>query len=232
VTDSRLVAVHRFPVKSMGGESLARAPVARTGLAGDRGWAVYDPEGKLASGKHSRRFRRMDPVFQLVARKDKDAVVVTMPDGSELVAGQGDADAALSAHFGVPVALRRESEIAHQDAGELSLVGTATLQALGAYEGDGRTLDPRHLRANLVVETNEPYVEERWVGREFSIGGVRLQPTEPIERCRMVGVAQVGLAERPGMLRAISEHHNLLAGIYLKVLAPGEIAVGDVLAPD
>lgn len=169
---------------------------------------------------------------QLVARKDKDGVVVTMPDGSELVAGQRDADAALSAHVGVPVALRRESETAHQTPASSRSSVPPPCKPWVPTRGNGRTLDPRHPRANLVVETNEPYIEERWVGRELSIGGVRLQPTEPIERCRMVGVAQVGLAERPGMLRAISKHNNLLAGIYLKVLAPGEIAVGDVLAAD
>jgi hypothetical protein len=47
----------------------------------------------------------------------------------------------------------------------------------------------------------------------------------------MVGIAQVGLSERPGMLRAISDHHDLLAGTYARVVVPGWIAVGERATP-
>ncbi len=103
---------------------------------------------------------------------------------------------------------------------------------LGRHEGDGRPLDPRHLRANVVVQTEQPYAEEAWVGRDVTIGAVRLRVSEPIERCRMVGVEQVGLPPRPGMLKAISDHHDLNAGIYASILLPGSISVGDVVTVD
>ena len=227
VSRPRVVAVHRYPVKSMGGDLLDHVEVAQTGLVGDREWAVYGHDGKLASGKHSRRFRRMDPVFELVASRRGEVTVVTLPDGSEVVAGEAEADARLSVHFDEPVTLRRATDVPHQDASELSLVGTATLVALGRFEGDGRPLDARHLRANLVVDTQEPYAEESWCGRHLTIGGVRLVVQEPTVRCRMVGVAQVGLPARDGMLRAISDHHDLLAGVYADVLATGTISLGD-----
>ena len=227
-----VVALQRFPVKSMGGESLFAVEVGEAGLVGDREWAVYGADGKLASGKHSRRFRRMDPVFDLVAaRRDADAVV-SLPGGREVVAGQADSDSVLSDHFGEPVTVRREGDVPHQDAATFSIVGSATLAELGRHEGDGRPLDPRHLRANVVVRTEQPYVEDSWVGREVTLGTVRLRVSEPIERCRMVGVAQVGLPERPGMLKAISEHHHLDAGVYAAVLQPGTIAVGDPVLVD
>ena len=228
----RVLALLRYPVKSMGGDQLSSVTVEQTGLVGDREWAVYGTDGKLASGKHSRRFRRMDPVLGLVATREGDVTVVRLPHGDRVVAGQPGADDRLSEHFGEPVALRRSTEVSHQDAAVLSLVGTATLVALGRLEGDGRRLDPRHLRANVVVETQVPYVEEAWCGRKVTIGGVRLVVQEPIVRCRMVGVSQVGLAERPGMLRAISDHHDLLAGVYADVLAPGTLTVGDEVHVD
>ncbi len=227
--DPHVLRVARYPVKSMGGESLRAAEVGRTGLLHDREYAVYGEDRKLASGKHSRRFRRMDPVFDLVAAQRGDHMVVTLTDGTEVIVGQDGSDAVLSQHFGEAVALLRETDIVHQDQAQLSIVGSATLDELGRHEGDGRPLDPRHLRANLVVSTQRPYAEEDWVGRELLIGSVHLRVDEPIERCRMVGVAQVGLPARDGMLKAISEHHDLLAGIYASVVRPGTIAVGDVV---
>jgi uncharacterized protein YcbX len=229
MTRPEVLLVTRYPVKSMAGEPLTTVDVGEAGLVGDREWAVYGADGKLASGKHSRRFRRMDPVFHLVAARRGAETVVTLPDGREVVAGQPDSDSVLSEHFGEPVTVRRESDVQHQDAATFSLVGSATLEVLGRHEGDGRPLDPRHLRANVVVETHEPYAEESWVGRELTIGTVRLRVSGQIERCRMVGVAQVGLPERPGMLKAISDHHHLDAGIYASVLQPGTIAVGDTV---
>jgi uncharacterized protein YcbX len=225
----RVLLVTRYPVKSMGGDALTSVAVGATGVAGDREWAVYGADGKLASGKHSRRFRRMDPVFDLVATRRGPDAVVTLPDGREVVVGQPDSDAVLSEHFGEPVTVRRKTDLQHQDAAPFSLVGSATLEELGRHEGDGRPLDPRHLRVNVVVRTEQPYAEEQWVGRDLTIGTVRLRVSEQIERCRMVGVAQVGLLERPGMLKAISEHHHLDAGIYAAVLQPGTISVGDVV---
>ena len=227
----RVVALQWFPVKSMGGAPIETVDVTVAGLRGDREWAVYDQAGKLASGKHSRRFRRMDPVFECVARRDGDETVVVLPDGSEHLAGRPETDAALAAHFGEPVWLRRETDVPHQDQAPFSLIGSATLGELGRHEGDGRPLDPRHVRANVVVETDEPYAEESWVGREVAVGAVRVRVLEPTQRCRMVGVAQVGLPERPGMLRVISDHHALLAGVYADVVHPGPIRVGDVVYP-
>ena len=228
----RVLSLTRYPVKSMGGETLTTVQVGEAGLAGDREWAVYGADGKLASGKHSRRFRRMDPVFEAVARRAGDDTVVVLPTGALVVVGSAEADTALSEHFGEPVTVRRETDVLHQDAATFSLVGSATLEELGRHEGDGRPLDPRHLRANVVVRTAEPYVEEAWVGREVTIGGVRLRVSEPIERCRMVGVAQVDLPERPGMLKAISDHHDLNAGVYASVLQTGSISVGDTVLVD
>ena len=48
----------RYPVKSLGGEQVAVCWADERGLAGDRVWAVQDRDGKLGSGKNSRRFRR------------------------------------------------------------------------------------------------------------------------------------------------------------------------------
>jgi uncharacterized protein YcbX len=229
VSGGRLAEIWRFPVKSMAGERLASADVDGRGLAGDREWAVYDGEGRLASGKQTRRFRRMDPVFELAAETDGGRVLVRLPDGRRVVAGESAADLALSEHFGEEVELAPESDVAHQDAGQVSLVGTATLRELAALQGDADAVDPRHLRANLVIETDEPFVEESWLGRVVTVGGVRLAVTERIERCRMVDVEQVDVPARDGLLRTVGAHRGTCAGVYADVAEPGTLACGDDL---
>ncbi len=148
--------------------------VDERGLVGDRAWAVYDADGRLASGKNTRRFRRMDPVFGVAARTVGDAVELVFPvAGRTPWRGVRGGPGALGP-------LRRggragpEADVPHQDAGQVSVVGTATLRELAALSGLGEPVDPRHLRTNLVVETDEPFVEESWLGKELTVGGVRL----------------------------------------------------------
>lgn len=225
MTEASVVRIFRFPVKSMGGEELESVEVDSTGLVGDRAWAVYDQAGKLASGKHSRRFKRMDPVFALTAVTDGDQVLIGLPGGERVVAGEGRADLALSDHFGEEVELATEADVPHQDAGQISLVGTATLRELGRLHGT-EPIDPRHLRANVVLETDEPFVEDSWVGREIAIGDIHLAVTERIERCRMVDIAQVGLAPVEGLLTTIGRERQVCAGVYAAIVQPGLLALG------
>ena len=229
MTSARVTAIWRFPVKSMAGESLEAVEVDERGLVGDRAWAVYDTDGRLASGKSTRRFRRMDPVFGVAARTVGDTVELVFPGGRIALAGESAADLALSDHFGEEVELGPEADVPHQDAGQVSLVGTATLRELAALSGLGEPVDPRHLRTNLVVETSEPFVEDHWLGKELAVGGVRLRALERIERCRMVDIEQVGVPAIEGLLKAVGAHRHLCAGIYADVVDPGRLAVGDRL---
>ena len=225
-----VVEVWRFPVKSMAGERLTSVEVDVRGLVGDREWAVYDEEGRLASGKRTNRFRRMDEVFTLAARTVDDRVEVLLPDGRQVVAGEGAADLALSDHFGEEVELAPEADIAHQDAGQVSLVGTATLRELGSMCGLDGPVDPRHLRANLVVETADPFEEEGWLGREVRAGQVVLRVVGRIERCRMVDLEQVGLPALEGLLKVVGAERDMCAGVYADVVQPGSLVEGDELA--
>ena len=50
----------RYPVKSMGGESLAAAAIGSGGITNDRGWALQESAtGKIASAKNPRAFRAL-----------------------------------------------------------------------------------------------------------------------------------------------------------------------------
>jgi uncharacterized protein YcbX len=221
-----LAEIRRYPVKAMAGESLDLVSVDGRGLEGDRWFAVIDDEGRMATGKNSRRFRRRDEIFDFRARTTADGVQVEGRAGRWLV-GDPSLDAALSGLMGDAVRVRPEVGVPHQDAGQVSLVGTASLAWCREHLGvDG---DARRIRPNLVVRTTEPFVEEGWGGATLRIGGVELRVVERIERCRMVDVAQEGLDEQPGWLKALGRERDLCLGVYADVARPGTLTRGDAV---
>ncbi len=219
-----ITEIRRYPVKSMGGEALGFVDLDERGMVGDRWFSVVDAEGKLASGKNSRRFRRFDEVFEYSASMDGDDAHVVGPTGSWCV-GDPELDRVLSEHFGAEVRVQRETGTPYQDAAPVSLVGTASLAWCRTHLGvDG---DVRRLRTNLVVETKEPFVEETWAGRAICVDDVVLAVVERTERCRMVDIAQEGLAEQPGWLKALGRERGLCLGMYADVTRSGSIGLGD-----
>jgi uncharacterized protein len=220
-----LQEIRRYPVKAMGGESLEQVDVDARGLVGDRAYAVVDGDGKLATGKHSRRFRRRDEVFEFASRTTTGGVRVTGRGGEWRVPDDG-LDRALSEAMGDPVRVLAETTTPYFDAGHVSLVGTASLAWCRARLGVDA--DRRRIRPNLVVETDEPFVEETWSG--LAVGGVRLAAVERIERCRMIDIAQEGLPRDGRWLKALTDAREMCLGVYLDVVEPGRVTHGDELA--
>lgn len=220
----KLAEIRRYPVKSMAGESVTSAAIDSRGLAGDRWYAVTDGVGRLGSGKNSRRFRRFDEIFSYRAAMAGGGAEVVGSAGSWR-AGDPELDRVLSADLGAEVRIQRETGTPHQDAGQVSLVGTASLDWCREHLGvDG---DPRRLRPNLVVHTTEPFVEESWAGAVVRIDRVELLVIKRIERCRMVDIAQDSLPVQPGWLKALGRERDLSLGMYAEVRRPGSISVGD-----
>jgi uncharacterized protein YcbX len=104
----RVREVWRYPVKSMGGESLQSASFGPLGIPGDRGWALRDERAAEIRGA-----KKMPVLMQCRARYDAEpqtdapvpAVTMTLPDGSTLRSGDADASARLSALTGREVTL-------------------------------------------------------------------------------------------------------------------------------
>ena len=56
-TSGSVVAIRRYPVKSMMGEELNAVEVSEVGLLGDRAYAIVDvSDGKIASAKNPRKW--------------------------------------------------------------------------------------------------------------------------------------------------------------------------------
>ena len=212
----------------MRGERLAAAHVDNRGLAGDRLFAVYDAEGKIGSGKITRRFRPIAGLRTHSARTDANGIVVET--GGRVVARTDapDHDSLLSASLGQPVSLRREGDTAHHDAAPVHLISTASLREISARVG--RTLDVFSFRPNIVVETDAPWpAEEDWIGRVIAIGdAVRLHIVDRTERCIMVNaLGDGGTDER--IIRTIARSNGSCLGVYATVETFGEIRDGDAV---
>ena len=239
VVVGHVAELHRYPVKSLGGERPGQVQVDRRGVAGDRLWAVTDADGRLGSGKSTRRFRRMPGLLALRAAYDGVVPVVTFPDGRSLRGDDPEVHAALSAHLGRRVTLEREGAVPHTDEGPVHLVTTGSLRAAAS----GGPLDPRRARANVVVDTEAlaeelllagaptqdavGFVEDGWVGRRLQVGAVELRATAPMPRCAMLGMAQDGLPEDRAALREVLRRHDGYLGLVADVLVPGSLALGD-----
>lgn len=110
-----IVALWRYPVKSMQGEEVDGASVTERGLLGDRAYALLDKStGHVASIKHPRKWGRLiecRAAFVEPPRPDGPLppIWITLPDGAVLCSAQPDVDQVLSRLVGRDVALVSEA---------------------------------------------------------------------------------------------------------------------------
>jgi uncharacterized protein YcbX len=229
---NRVAALRRYPVKSLAGELLDELELDERGVTGDRLWALVGPDGGLASGKATRRFRRVRGLMRHRARLEDGEPVVTLADGRSARAGEPAMAALVEELAGPGWVLARERATPHHDAAPIHIATTSTLAALS--ERVGKPVDPERLRPNILVDTGiEPgFVEDEWVGRTLEIGDTLLLVGERTERCVMVDHVRAGMAALPpsaGVLKAAGRLNHACAGVYADVLRPGRLRVGDAV---
>lgn len=217
----------RYPVKSMRGQWCERVEVTDLGVELDRVLAIYGQDGKIASGKTTRRFRRMQHLFELRSWAEGSDVWVETPGGSIYMATYPDGWTAVSETVGEAVEIRPEGTVAHKDAAPIHLITTGSLRWAAALRPGFDDAAERY-RPNLVIDTpgiDRP--EDTWIGKRLQIGSCVLRVTNRTERCVMPTLAQKDLPFLPGLLSALAKESDSRLGVYAQVEAPGEIAVGD-----
>lgn len=225
----RVAAIWRYPVKSLAGERSLVVRVDARGLEGDRQWALVSPEGGIASGKRTRRFRKVPGLLCHHSRLERGLPVITLADGRE-----ARADEPLAAELVAEIAppgwrLQRETSTPHFDAGAVHVLTTRTLATVS--DAFGESVSIRRMRPNLLVDVDdgEPFPEDGWLGRTLAIGSVQLRIVGRTERCVMVGHRQAGLDPRPRLLQTIGRVNGVCAGVYGEVVTPGDMREGDIV---
>lgn len=228
MTGPRVVSLHRFPVKSLLGEPLTTLDINQRGVVGDRAWSVRTASGKFGSGKSTTRFEAVIGLLELRAVIDDGSVAVTFPDGDRYDVTDPRAAERISAHIGQPLTFAHETDVTHFDDGPISLIGLGSVRALS--EARGVPVDPGRFRANIRLDTDSPFVEDEWVGRQVAIGSAVLDILLPSPRCVMINMASADLPEQPGNLAALGRLHEQCLGVIARVVTPGRVSVGDAIS--
>jgi uncharacterized protein YcbX len=164
-----VVALWRYPVKSMQGEELNGAQATERGLFGDRAYAVLDrATGHIASAKHPRKWHALFACRAAFARPPHPGdslppVRITLPDGTAISSAQPDADQVLSRALGCDVTLISEAP------------------ALPTREADR---SPRDDDSSLENIRQEPMALAAPAGTFFDYAALHLLTTATVERLR------------------------------------------------
>jgi hypothetical protein len=106
------------------------------------------------------------------------------------------------------------------------IVNVATVEEIARVVG--KDLDPLRFRANLYLEGLPAWQESKWIGKRLSVGGAALSAFKRTQRCDATNV-DPATGERdtaiPAVLQRTWGHSDV--GIYARVVAGGQIAVGD-----
>ena len=234
----RVIALRRYPVKSMLGEQCASLRLGPLGVVGDRRYAVIDDQsGRVATAKHPRLWSGL---LQCSSATGRDGVMVTLPSGRTVPVTEA-ADP-LSALLGRQVHLadkradgavvERSDPVDVLTHGSDAEVDVALLEiARGTPGGAFVDHSPVHListatldavgvgqaealryRPNIVIATANgcpAFVENDWVGAEIRIGEVVLRGTILTPRCAVPTLRHGRLQRSPRAVRYLLERNRV-----------------------
>jgi uncharacterized protein YcbX len=120
------------------------------------------------------------------------------------------------------------SEKAMTDCRPVSLFAVQTAGKLG--EETGVDVDKRRFRANVYVDLTDSdgFAEDEFVGKSLRIGRkVVISVLQRDARCMMITLDPDTAEKEPGVLKAVAQAHEGMAGVYGAVLIEGIIRKGD-----
>ena len=248
MAEAAVQSIYRYPVKGLSPEPLAKVSLAVGGtLPADRLYAIengptgFDPAHPAYFPKQ--RFLMLMRNERLAALKtaydEASHTLVIRHEGREAARGDlrtENGRAAIEAFMATFCAddLKGPPKVLYGDGHSFSdvakkVVSIINLASVAAVEAVvGRPIDPLRFRANLYVTGWPAWREFDLLGRELTVGGVRLKVVKRIVRCAATNVdPQTGARDMeipPTLMRTFN---HMDCGVYAEVSGSGDIAVGD-----
>ena len=230
-----VASLHRYPVKSLPGEGLARASlsVAR-GVSGDRAWALANGHAPIAPDGDwtpCAAFERLTIRPAMAAWSAQiphhGSPELSGPNGERLrFAPDGRPADRPPAPFADDIRLVRASGGCwdHAD-GVISIINLNTVAEIA--RAAGREIDPQRFRGNLHIRA-EPWAEFGWLGRRLAFDNVSIDVIRPIDRCRATSVrpgdGAIDINMPAHLLRSFG---HMYCGVYASVPEDGVLETGD-----
>jgi uncharacterized protein YcbX len=251
MSDAAIVqALYRYPVKGLSPQALERATLAAgQTVPADRLYAIengpsgFDPAAPAYFPKQ--RFlmlMRNERLAALRTEFDETGHVLTVHAGSREAARgalcSAEGRAAIEAFFarycadelrGAPKVLAGTghsfSDVAQKVVSIINLASVAAVEtAVGA------PVQPLRFRANVYVTGWPAWREFDLLDREITIGGARLKVVKRIQRCAATDVDPgTGVRDRAIPKTLLQSFGHGDCGVYARVVADGEIAIGDTV---
>lgn len=224
----RITSVHRYPVKSMGGERLTDARLTLQGIFGDRWLAFVQADSKAPFPWLTAREAPATLLYSAKFLMDGGPhVEVVTPAGKTLGGDSSELFAEIEALAGMPLQ-RLTNYRGSFDVAPASLMAHSTAAAIA--KASDTPEDRFRFRMSFYIDTGSevPFPENDWVGKVLRIGeSARVAVTEPDKRCVMINLEHQSSGASSRVLKAAGELNNANAGVYAAVISAGEVHEGD-----
>lgn len=243
----QIAAIYRYPVKGLSAETLDQAALSPyETIPCDRIYAVENGPGRFEAA-HPRHLPKInflmlmrdERLASFQSRYDEGTEKLTILRGGEPVcsgrlsekSGRAIIEQFLAAYMqkslrGPPRIVRAPGHsFSDTTAKCLHVINLASVRELEREME--RPVDPRRFRANLVIDTAEPWAELAWVGKCLLAGEARLEVWKRTNRCAATNVdPETGRRDMdiPAVLARRFGHTDF--GVYARVTEGGLIACG------
>lgn len=246
----RVTALYRYPLKGFSPEPLDHVEL-RPGetFPYDRAYAVENGSGRF-DPEHPKHLPKIH--FLMLMRNERLASLETRFDDATQIltiarAGKQVAKGQLSTKLGrqmieqflgayLKAELRGPPKIvsapghtfSDMDAKCVHIVNLATVRDIERTLG--RPVDPLRFRANIYIDGAEAFAETKWIGRDLSIGDVRLQAFAMTERCEATNVDPATAIRDLAIPQHLTRTYgHAEVGIYARVIEGGRLIPGEVI---
>ncbi|GAA1556545.1 MOSC domain-containing protein [Brevibacterium picturae] len=213
------------------------------GPVGDRRYCLIDTDRREVL-----KTVQNPSLVAVVARFHGDELETTLPDGRSVSAvpepsgetltcdywgrpveaglARGPHSEFLSSWLGRPVRLAKVPRGDVVFGEPITVAATASIRDLGTRVGHpDLAAEAARFRATVLLDTDTPYIEETWSGREMSLGnGVRVRIGESVPRCAVIDLDPLTGLRGSRILKALAEHRGGNAkgepffGVYAQIV--------------